>query len=250
MVETLIHRCKVTVARAITRPAVGRAVARLGGGRIRSHGLWIDVRDPVITPTAKAQLFWNLYEGAEVRFVRQFLIGHRHVIDLGGSIGIAALHALDVMDPLGRLVTVEAHPDLASALRRRFRDNPRVRVVEAAIAYGTDEAEFAVAESSTSSRVSAPGDLQSITVRAKTLAEIVCDAEFDRFALISDIEGAEVAMLEQDADLLKRCDLAVFELHEVVSGGRRVTVEHLRVQLTKLGFEILAERGPVTVFAR
>lgn len=250
VIDNVAHMCKVAIAHALTRPAVGKVISFLGRERIRSHGLWIDVSDSLIAPTVKAQLFWNLYEGAEVRFVRKFLAGQRAVIDLGGSLGIAALHALDVMDPRGELVCVEAHPVLAAGLRRRFRDHPTVRVVEAALAYDTDQAKFAVAESSNSSRLYASGDEQVITVPAKTLADVVADAHFDRFALISDIEGAEVGILEQDAGILERCDLAVIELHETANAGRLVTVEHMRRRLHQLGFKVLAERGPVVVLTR
>lgn len=248
--STLVHHCKVTIARAITRPAVGLVVARIGRDRVRSHGVWIDVSDPIITPSVKAELFWNLYEGAEIRFVRQFLAGQRAVIDLGSSLGIAALHALDVMDARGELVCVEAHPDLASALRRRFGDHPRVSVVHAAIAYGNTQAELAVGGESNSSRLCTPGEGRGISVPARTLAEVVVEAEFDRFALISDIEGAEAAVLEEDGEVLKRCDLAVIELHDVTSAAGPVTVAHMRGRLRELGFKAVAERGPVVVLAR
>lgn len=248
--ETLINRCKVGVARAITHPAVGGTVARIGHDRIRNQGLLIDVSDPVFSATVKAQLFWNLYEGAEIRFVRQFFAGQRAVIDLGASLGIAALHALDVMDAAGQLVCIEAHPELASVLRCRFRDHPRVHVEQAAIAYGTEEAEFVVAESLNSSRLDASGNANGIRVPAKTLADVVGAVGFERFALISDIEGAEAAMLEEDADVLQRCALAVIELHEVAGTAGRVTVDSLRIRLSELGFKIVAERGPVVVLVR
>lgn len=238
------------IARVITRPAVGRIVARAGRNRVCNHGLWIDVSDPVITPSVKAQLFWNLYERAEIRFVRQFLVDQTAVIDLGGSLGIAALHALDVMDTRGEFVCVEAHPDLAASLRRRFGGNPRVRVVQAAIAYGTAQAVLAAGDASNSSRLATTGDGRGITVTAKTLADVVAEVGFDRFALISDIEGAEAAVLERDGDILQRCDLVVIELHDVVNAGRLVTVSHMRARLGKLGFQPVAERGPVVVLAR
>lgn len=247
----LVHACKVTIARAITHPAVGGLIAKMGRDRIRSHGLWIDVSDPLISPSVKAQLFWNLYEGAELRFVRRFLKGQKAVIDLGGSLGIAALHALDVMDPLGELVTVEAHPALAAALRSRFRKYPNVHVVHAAIAYGTQgKVQLLVAESSTCSRLQGQSERGGVAVPARTLAEIVSGAGFQRFALISDIEGAELAVLENDGAVLQRCDLAVVELHEVDDGERRATVEDLYARFCQLGFRILAERGPVVVLSR
>lgn len=246
----LVPHVKRKVAGAISRPILGSAVARLGRGRVRNHGLWIEVSDPLITPRVKAELFWNLYEGAEIRFIRRFLVGQRAVVELGGSLGIAALHALEVMDRRGRLMCVEAHPDLAAALSRRFRDDPRVKVLAAAVAYGTPRAAFAIAGSSTNSRLCGPGNQDGITVPTVTLTDVVAESGFDRYALISDIEGAEAAMLEHDGDVLQRCERAVIELHDVDTTSGRVTVAKLSDRVRELGFTVVAERGPVLALAR
>ena len=66
------------------------------------------------------------------------------------------------------------------------------------------------------------------------------------YVLVADIEGAEAAILEQDAEALAGCQQIVIELHRVERGGRVHTVDDLAAALTgPHGFVLRARHLPV-----
>lgn len=196
-------RLKLMIAKAMCSPLVARALVPLQRHRIKSHGLTFDTADPAFTARMEAELFFGLYENAEIRFVRTHLVGQSTVIDLGSSLGVISAHILDVMDPDGTLICVEANPELIPNLEATFarhRKNQNVEVVNAAIASKPVRLKV---RSSLGSHLAEDG----IRIPHISLAELVRSRGLRDYAMSCDIEGAESDFVFGDTSGLDECRL-------------------------------------------
>jgi FkbM family methyltransferase len=245
---------KVWAARALTSPAAGRVIGTLTRHRVRHYGLRFDVSSPDFSPRVRAQMFWGIYEGAEVRMIRRHLAGSTAVLELGSSLGVTAAHLASVMAPGGRLVCVEANPFLADGLRDRLRQNvgDRVRVerLHVAVTAAGGTATLDVGGETFGSRVSGVDGAGTVTVPAMTLRQIVEQTGLVEYDLVSDVEGAEAAFLLTDASALAGCRRAVLELHSAVVDGRTVTPYDLMDAAEAVGLRVVDQHGPVVALAR
>ena len=83
-----------------------------------------------------------------------------------------------------------------------------------------------------------------------SLSAIADEAGFENFALVSDIEGAEVGFIRHDAAALARCRQLIIELHDVHHGGRDWTGDELTQAIRDHGFEPRGRSGKVGWFER
>lgn len=109
----MIFRVKIFIAKILTLPFVGSAIAVLSKDRISYRGMIIDTQNQYLTPSTKAEIFWGIYEGAEARFIQKYLTGDLGVIELGASIGIVSCCIKKKLNGKSKLIAVEAHPGLA-----------------------------------------------------------------------------------------------------------------------------------------
>ena len=93
------------------------------------------------------------------------------------------------------------------------------------------------------------GELPICPGNASTLPEIVAIHGLQRFAVISDIEGAEASRIFDDA-ALDQPNRMVIELHKSAYLGRRVAVENLRDGLISRGFVVLEQQRLVFALTR
>lgn len=247
-------RVKIMAARALTRPTMGRIVSVATRNRIRSHGLLFDVSDPDFTPQVRAQMFWRVYEGAEIRMIRRHLQGARTVVELGSSLGITTTHIASVLDSGGQLVCLEANPHLVDGLRRRtgrHRCDIALEIENAAVTDQTGPVPFRLGASTQSSHV-AETELSGgeLTVPSTTLREILTRHRIDEFDLVSDIEGGEASFLVGDPSSLEGCRRAVIELHETSFGGRTFTPPDLVDAARMAGLKVVEQYGPVVALSR
>jgi FkbM family methyltransferase len=242
-------RPKLIAARLLGSSPVARCVSTLSRHRIPSFDLTFDTRDAVITPKVEAQLLWRLYESAEIRLVRKYLTGCNTIVDLGASLGFTASHALARMAPNGRLIAVEPNRRLLRSLSEtlnRHAAGRAVEIVSCAISYQKNTAvRLNISEDNVGSRIDEIGEI----VDSATLSDIVTRHEFQRFAMISDIEGAEASVIFEDP-ALDKCDRMVIELHETTYAGKHVSVENLYDGLIKRGFATMEQQGPVFALER
>ncbi|MEO7687694.1 MAG: FkbM family methyltransferase [Sphingomonas sp.] len=238
------------VGRAVTRAWVGKAAAFLLRDKIPHRGLVIDTSDPVVSPTIKAALLARAYESGEYRFVRAYLPRDCDVIELGGSLGVISCTVRKHIAPSRRQIVVEADPRLARVLRGNLARNgcdANIEVVETAISYdGGDTVSFALGETSVSGRIAEPGSLLStIEVPATTLQQLADRFALRDFTLVSDIEGVEWQVVENDLDTLKRARILIMELHDRAGHG---SYQDLLAKLLATGaFDLLDQHGPVVV---
>jgi FkbM family methyltransferase len=246
-------RTKAAVARALIHPLVGAAVGRLYRDRIPDrHGCIIRTPAPV-TAAVKALLFWGMYESAEVRFVRRYLRRDLDVVELGSSIGVVGSHVARSLSPGRKLVCVEANPHLLAVLEQNVRLNApaaAVSIVNAAISYdGGAQVELTLAETNLASSVGGQGG-ERVAVPTTSLSRLLGEQGIGEFCLISDIEGAEGGLIENDAAGLSRCAQIIIELHDSHLGGKPVSPTELAGAIEARGYRRRAQYGPVHVFER
>lgn len=262
MTELLPSRVKNTLARYLTSAPIGRVVGAVLRDDIRNSGLLFDTRAAVVHPSVKASLFFNLYERAEISFIQKYLAGEGCIIDLGASLGITAAHAASLAPYGARMICVEPDTNLTTLIEqnvKRHASHVDLTILRAAISSssGLSTVVFVQNAISTAGRVATPKEAALATgpssqydsVPAISLSRLLDECQVDSYVLICDIEGMEAELLFHDSAALQRCRGAVFELHEAVLDGSRITPDDMVRQLERIGFSVIAQRGPV-VYAR
>lgn len=219
--------------------------------RIPNNGLTFDTKMPPMRGL-EALLLWRLYESAEIRFLRAYLKGCMDVIELGSSVGVTGSHILTQLPPKGRLICVEANPDLIPTLRQNLEKHASgayLEIVHAAVACGeSSTALFAIDRDPTASKLAVEGNCPSHVRRVPrvSLNEVVQRFDFRHYGLLCDIEGAEASVIWEDGAALQGCSRLVIELHSSNWYGRPVSVEDmLRKLIGDHGFHVLDQHGPV-----
>lgn len=234
-------------------PALGRAIAAVLHHRIRTGGLVIDTHSPHITPTTVARLFLGRYEAPEVKFIRQTLPRHLDVVELGASIGVTTAHIARRLEPERRLICVEANPHLIPLIKDNVARNAPGRpltVLNQAIDYsGQRTVRLAISATNTNSRLSADGGGQE--VEATTLSRLIQQFGLGDFALVVDIEGAELDLILNDQPALRQVQHLLIELHAATRAGELWLPDRLRAALlAQHGFRPGPAQGQVQVFDR
>jgi FkbM family methyltransferase len=210
----------------------------------------------------KAELYFNLYERQEIRFIRKYLRGASHVVELGSSLGVTSSHILDVLQPGGRLTCVEANPFLLDTLRATLSEAQRRTGREATVIHaavwphdeGSDSTvQLAVASSNLASRVDVLEGLElpirNVAVPVVSLSTLV--RGLTEYALVADIEGAEAALIAEEREALGRATRVIIELHPTQYLGRTVSVSDLISALvSEHRFRVLDRRFRVLALAR
>jgi FkbM family methyltransferase len=189
------------------------------------------------------------YEAFERSAVQRYIDPNLPVIELGGCIGVVACVTNRLLQAPTQHLVVEANPAAITILEEsRSRNGCGFRVVCAAVAYGREKVTFRAARDLWTSSMLVRHRGDDVTVPALTLSALIEDAGFGRLNLICDIEGAEVEIVEQDADALRKVAVFILETHPQVVGDEAAarTVEAIRA----LGFQVVERSGPVVVFAR
>jgi FkbM family methyltransferase len=203
--------------RPLSCRTAGWMIERLGV-RIRVDGAIFSARTPLIPRFEKGVMFFGGHEVEERAILGRWLIADLPVVELGGGIGvIACLTNRKLARPQDHIV-VEANPEIVPLLEQnRDLNGCRFRVLNKALAYGTDAVDFGVGPRFVGSRVGGAGT--TVAVEVTSLEAIAAEAGFDRISLICDIEGAEAELVERELDTLRRrVRLLIVEIHPGVIG--------------------------------
>lgn len=234
------------------------------GKHLRTHGSVFDfhgqsVRVPEGVDVALANaLIKSKYEREEAAFVMAYLPTSAPVIELGGSLGVVSALIGSRLEAGVPHLIVEANPDLFDiCLENASQRGERTatEVVQAALSYEGPEVSFTLGGNEHVSRLSStPKPMKggrAITVRAVTLAELHARlGKPSGYSLICDIEGAEVAMVENDAEALARAGLIVMETHPAFYARGEAEADAICARVVTLGFTEIAREGNVVVFNR
>ncbi|WP_241831227.1 FkbM family methyltransferase [Parafrankia soli] len=251
--RSMIFRIKIAMAGVLTSPVAARIVETATRDQIRNNGIRFDVSGSDFTARTKAQLFWHIYESAEIRLIHRNLRGASTVVELGSSLGITTAHIASVVAPGGRIVCVEANPRLIEGLQSRLSPHlahMQLDVEHAAISTEQGTATFSVCSNVLGSRLAARKDGETVSVPASTLRQILAKHGVDEFDLVSDVEGAEASFLLGDPEVLRRCRRAVLELHDTTFQGRHYSTSDLLAAAQTAGFRVAEQHGAVVALVR
>lgn len=243
-------KVKTAIANLITLPAVGRSIARLLHNKIKIRGITVDTSSPLIQARVKAMLFWQLYESAEIRFVKRYLPPETDVVELGSSIGVVGSIAGRIIQGQ-RLVCVEAQPEFIPVIRRNLEINgvKNFMVLNYAISNEDKTVFFTSGGTNLTGKVGTGQDKQ-LSVKGKKLSSILKEMSIGRFALIADIEGAELQILIDDPRSLGQCHCIIIETHQAIHSGKTYSPADIQMLIEDLNFKLIDRYGPVMVFIR
>lgn len=244
---------KRLVASVIQSHPIGDAISWFYGDVIPFHGIPIDVSQSGIPAANKAALWWGMYESAEYRFIKAFLLPNLPVIELGSSIGAISSVIAGQLDHGQRLVCVEANPFLIPQLRKNLdRNAPHLsaEIIHAAVCYEGETVRFGISANNLTSSIPGALGAETTTVPAVTLRALVEQGNRRPYQLVADIEGAEIAFLLHDAESLRSCQVMVLELHPTQANGSSYTPTDLEHLIESRGFRIAARYGAVVACER
>jgi FkbM family methyltransferase len=156
------------------------------------------------------------YEQAESELIRKHLSKGMHVLELGGCMGIVSATIRATIGPKSRHVVVEALPELGRIceVNARIGAEPgAMTLVRAAVDYsGSASVRFAPRHNAHVGGIARDGE-SGIEVPTTTLSKLGELIPPGQFALVCDIEGTELEMIERDSAALDRIDVLILETH-------------------------------------
>lgn len=225
---------------------VGRFV-ELCGNKWKLDGLTYSFDAPAISRTVKSRFFWGTYEDKERRLVETYVPANLPVIEGGGSIGVISnVINRKLTNPKDHIV-IEANPDLLGILEKnRALNNAKYEVLHAALDQNGPEVTFYL------HKLSVGGSAQratgtAVTVPAITVGKLIEERGWDKVTLVIDIEGAELDLIQKEADVLKN-HVAVFivEVHHMISDADDIKKAIKTIE--SLGFTFKEEQTDVYVY--
>lgn len=257
---------KSFACKALFSPITSKAIGLVFGNRIPNirpvNGKYFkyDLNNPYIQEKKKSLVFLGSYERAESRLIFNYIRKDLDVIELGASIGIISSQIRNIVNKEKQFICVEANPYLFPSIKTNIQiNNPdkSFLVENYAVAYGADAIEFDINSDPGVSRISSTqgADLRSkvkevVTVPAITLSDLLSKNNYREFAMVCDIEGAEIYFLKQDAQALQNCKQLIIELHRVEYGGRKYSVKELVELICSMNFTLKANVEDAYVFER
>ena len=174
------------------------------------------------------------------RLITRLCTPRRTFIDVGAHIG-SVISAVRRHDPSIRIVAIEAMPDKAQRLRRRF---PSVDTHACAVGESTGEVSFFVnSKHSGYSSLGKPANvadksISEIRVRIEKLDDLVAPKDVD--AIKIDVEGAELGVLRGGINVLRKCrPIVMFESAPQTADGLGYTKEAMHGFLTENDFSVI-----------
>jgi FkbM family methyltransferase len=245
---------KRKTSEVITARYVGTIIDKWFGGRVPYKDQRIDTSSNRVTPETSAKLFWNIYESAEARFVERYIKPNINVIELGGGIGVISCLIRKKISDNKKLIIVEADRELLKVARKNININHPGRdtvLLNLAISYESEnKVTFERGVSNVGGKIKNEVENErSIEVKSGKIKHVekYVDGEY---ALVSDIEGAEVGVFLESDTALSECRQIIIELHNTVYKGEKVSVSECIKIISKSGFTLKDKYGPVCHFEK
>lgn len=209
-------------------------------------GLRLSVNNPAVITSTKYRFWFDNYEKDEREAVDKFLKSDYPVIELGGGIGAMACFINKKLTNPEKHIVVEANPQLADLIEEnRLKNDCGFTVVNRVVGYGRDKIPFYIDKIYVSGSAKRQTS-KSIIIPSVTLREIFDKYGFDVAALVCDIEGSEVELVEREIDVIsEKIDLIIMETHPRITGKEKV--EKMLRQLQEQGFEKILVAGDAIV---
>ncbi len=243
-------RIRSVIGRLVMKPVVGHIAGRLLRDRIPHRNLTVITSSGLVSDQVRASLLLGGYESAEYRFVQRYIPGDASVIELGASMGVMTCHLRRRVQLPHCVISVEADRRLLGLIEANLSANTSapVELINKAIDYaGSTHVDFSFGEDNLGGAVRADGGA-TISVESISLRDLVAHLNGDDYSLVSDIEGAEWAMWQNDREFITRARICVFELHDAPDG--RKAEELVEAIANDPELELLERYGHVVAFRR
>lgn len=215
---------------------------------ISYYGTRISTKNPSLSHTKKAAIFWKLYESAEARLISKYLDDRYPIIELGASLGIiSTLISSKSPQPIW---CVEANPMLILSIQYNldFIGKENYTTIHAGVTYSDQPVHFVG-----SVLDNLYGKLNSengLAISKITLSEIIFQNNIQDYILVADIEGSEIEIFLFDTNSLDRCQFIFIELHQTEFQKKLYTVEDQMHLIEKNGFALVKRDGNCVVYKR
>jgi len=237
----------------IRRKIALRVHKLLYGGMYTIHGVSVSLPENAVEPELKYAIIKGRYENPEAEAIRIYLTSNTNVIELGGSLGVISRVVRDQIGPSSKHLVVEANPGLIDVCRINAVGKEHSQnsvVINAAVAYGCDEVRFVPGHNAHVGRVATENtDTDGKSIRAVTLRSLLRELPADQpWSLVSDIEGGEWDMLENETDIFGTMAYAIIETHPRVFADRRKDLDDFVKMAAKRGLKLVNARSDVLTF--
>lgn len=184
-------------------------------------GLRFDVS--MVSPAVQRRMRKRRYESQSIDRVKRFCPTDLPFINFGGGMGIVdCLQNVRMQDPEKHL-SVEGNPENCEiSAANRQRNGCKYSILNKAVAY-SPSVEFFVPDQSTELMMAGSVDSRfedqgmkgrKVKIETTSLEELVSSAGWDGIALVVDIEGAELSLVEEELDTIAECcDWLLIEWH-------------------------------------
>ena len=224
-------------------------------GHLPNNGNKIYLNYDIISNKTKAEIFFNIYEGAEIKFIKKYFKKGYDVIEFGSSIGVVSCLIKSLMDNKNKLVCVEASPILLKVLNKNLEINHfqyNSNLLNAALTAQKDTKQiyFNPGISNTTGNISKKRKSDnSIKIESITINKILNDFNFNEYIMVMDIEGTEIEILLSNNTNFKNCKFLFIELHNSKYEGVIYNVDDMiSILINKYHFSLLDRNDNVCVF--
>jgi FkbM family methyltransferase len=182
-------------------------------------GVEINLNSAGISGQMQRRFYDNEYESREVECVDKYLDPSIDVIELGGCTGFLSCYISNRQSEGVMTVCVEANPFMMSVITNHSQLNGcDIEMVAGAYDPYGDPVELSLPTAAWSASAYQKTG-RSVTVSGISLDLLQTEFDLDSFALVVDIEGAEIELIENELEILeRRCELLVVEIHDEDGG--------------------------------
>lgn len=236
----MLLQIKLIIAKILVNDFTGKLIALLFSNKIPFHNLRVDISNSIIRKRIAASLFFKTYESAEVRFISKYLKNYEGtIVELGSSIGVVS-STLAKANPKAKLYSFEADNRFIPLIENNFKINNITNATCHNEIIGTNGFEFIPGEDNTMGKISKSNSEKN---NMCSLSQLIKKYSFSEFVLVSDIEGAEYFVLNEEHSVFDAIPLLIIELHPIEIENKLITVENLKTKIKELGYTILEEYG-------
>lgn len=219
------------------------------------YGLLFDIRGGVfradgcrfVIPKDMSTIGWRgagfgtgEYEADERQMMKQFVRPEDSVIELGACLGVVSCVTNQLLRDRSRHLVVEANPLLIPWLFRNRELNNSGFIVEHCAVGKPPEVTFYIHPTAVVDGSSQRKSARGFRLPCRSLQEL--HERYGPFtALIADVEGSEIDVLEHSREVLKTYRLAVIEFHPSIIGEAKVT--RCKEMLTHCGLRLVGKAG-------
>lgn len=223
---------KSLIAAILSNSISGAIIGFIFRERVPIKGIEIDTHNKQITSKTKSDIFWGIYESAEMRFVKKYVNSSLPIIELGGSIGVVTCYTGKFKGD-NIQICVEANPNLVEIIQRNVQLNgvKNVKVLHGAV--GDIHNTYSFFDFGASNILGKITEHSNTKVTNIKISTIFSDNAIENYGMICDIEGAEFFLFSQQANCFKNCKLLIIELHESIHNDIVYSVEDIKELIHK-----------------